>query len=78
MNGELVADLRQPVPHWAVVVEQSTNRSRPDSLLRTDYRINTSDWPDGGQVGAPCTLGFRPPARCGPLADRRTPAQQPT
>jgi hypothetical protein len=54
--GELVADLRQPVPHWAVIVEQSTNRSHPDSLLRIDHRINQSNWPDGGQVSAACTL----------------------
>jgi hypothetical protein len=52
VQGELVADLRQPVPHWAVVVEQSTNRSRADSLLRTDHRINQSNWPDGGQARA--------------------------
>jgi hypothetical protein len=75
VNGELVADLRQPVPHWAVIVEQSTSRSRPDSLLRTDHRINTSDWPDGGQVGAARTLGSRPPAllRNNPL-DSASPA----
>ena len=52
-DGELVADLRAQVPHWARVVEQSASRHRPDSLLRSDSRINRSDWQEGVQVPPP-------------------------
>ena len=52
MEGELVADLRAQVPHWATLREASASRTREDSLLRTDYRINESDWADGCQASA--------------------------
>lgn len=56
-----MSDLRQPVPHWAVLKEQSTNRSRADSLLRIDSRINGSNWPDGGQASL---LDTATPQKC--------------
>lgn len=50
VGGELIADLRAQIPHWAVLREASASRSRPDSLLASDPRISTSDWPDGAQA----------------------------
>mmetsp|Transcript_19298 Transcript_19298/g.58284 ORF Transcript_19298/g.58284 Transcript_19298/m.58284 type:complete len:576 (+) Transcript_19298:406-2133(+) len=49
-DGELVADLRPNIPHWAKIAEESASWLRPDSLLRMDARINKSDWQEGVQV----------------------------
>jgi len=50
VRGELVADLRAQVPHWATLREAAASRHRNDSLLVTDFRINGSDWQEGVQV----------------------------
>ena len=50
VGGELVADLREGRPHWAVLVEQNASRFRNDSLLASDPRIMHSGWQEGCQV----------------------------
>lgn len=50
VRGELVADLRAQVPHWAALREAAASRHRNESLLVTDSRINSSDWQEGVQV----------------------------
>lgn len=49
-GGQLIADLRPQIPHWAVMVEEAASRSQPNSLMVTDPRLASTDWQDGAQI----------------------------